>query len=325
MKVDGVLLQTIARAFEWTTNVSAVVYSPHAHLIPLEAKDVRDLIPPGVCHAPSLNSIHYSMTSRSARFTHADHAFIYFIGAIHLARYSGIRELRVEGPREDMPGTEFAISLFDFSLKDQSGATLTNSTDQDVLRAGRYFFENLEKCELNILLWSPDSILADKIDHLQQLLAVTDDLRHLALHLRHPPHEFARQSPPFRLGLFKQLGLEKSWTKLRLLSLEGINAKQEQLVDLIDRHRYTLQSLCFRKCSLNTGTWADIVDEVVYSTRILPFALNQVTDPHNAISPGITHNSSDVNEWEYEGRIELAEDGERNFVGGPNVTIKETH
>jgi hypothetical protein len=323
MKVDGVLLQTIARAFEWTTNVSSIVYSPHAHLIPLEAKDVRDLVPPGVSHAPSFQLIN-SISSTSARFTHTSHAFLHFIGAIHLAQYSGIRELRIEGLEEDMPGTEFAISLFDFSLKDELGAPVPNSTDQGVLRAGRHLFEKLERCELNILLWSPDNILADKIDHLQEFLAVTDGLRHLALHLRHPPHVFSQLGHPLRLGLFHRLGLEKDWTKLRSLSLEGIYAKQEQLMDLIDRHRYTLESLCFRKCTLNTGAWAEIVDEVVYSTRIFPFTLDQVTDPGIPISPGMTQSAGDVDEGGYEGRIELAEDGERNFVKVPTVTIEQT-
>jgi hypothetical protein len=314
MKVDGVLLQTIAKALEWTTNVSSIVYSPHPHFIPLETKDIRDLVPPGIAHAGVLDTA----WSGSARFTHADHAFRHFIGALYLAQYTGVRELRVEALKHDVPGTEFAIPLFKFSTKDALGSPVPNSSNQDDLRAGRHLFEKLERCELNMLLWSPDNDLVGKIDHLQQLLAVTDDLRHLALHLTHASFPYAN-AHPHQLSLFSRLGLEKTWTKLRSISLAGICAKQEEFMDLIKRHRYTLTSLCYRKCVLNTGAWADIVDEVVYSTRIFPFTLDLVADPRPPTPPGTTHSSGDSEEWRYEGCIDLVKDGERKFVRLPTV------
>jgi hypothetical protein len=51
MKASGVLLHTIARALDHITGLTSMVYSPRPHLIPVEAKVIRDLVPRHSRHA----------------------------------------------------------------------------------------------------------------------------------------------------------------------------------------------------------------------------------------------------------------------------------
>jgi len=293
-----VLLQTIARALEWTTNLTTIVYSPRPHKIPVEAKVVRDLIPRGVANdSPRLLRVSVSQV---------EHPFRKLIGALYVSQYTGIRELRVEALQEGEVGTPFTFAFFDFP----------ETVD---FQAGKHLFKHLERCELNIKHWtSEDHDGGDiRIAALRKMLAIANELRHLALHIFDPQQDLDTRmafgthptSP-----MMSRLGLQMTWPKLRSLSLRGIHAGTEQLLDLIRRHRYTLTSVLFRRCSLYAGTWADIVDEVVYNTRFLPFVLDSVREGMVPTGSGTFESTADLEEWRYEGHIEVSKDSERNFV-----------
>ena len=287
------LLQTMARALEWTPNVASIVYSPHPHLIPVEAKVVRDLVPRGGL-ANGLPHLTQIPQNRS------EHPFRGLIGALYLSQYSGVRELRIEASRDDESGTPFTFAFFDFP-------------DAIDFQAGRYLFQNLERCELNIKIWSRhDDGGKQRVANLSRMLAAAHDLRHLTLHITSSQLSLMGLQPD--QSMCAPLGLMKTWHKLRSLSLGGIYADGKEFLDLIRRHRYTITNLSFRKCSLFSGAWADVVDEVVYSTGILPFVLDSVNETMIPTGNGTAQSSAELEEWRYEGHVEVSTDGERNFV-----------
>lgn len=283
----------MSRSLEWMTNVSSIVYSPHPHHIPVEAKEMRDLLPRGLS----------TRIVRGEKLLGPNHPFRLLIGAIYLSQHTGVRDLRVERfCDKGEPGTEFSLGVFD----------TPETTD---IQAGRHLFRNLETCELNIRLSLGDKITLRRLVNLRVLLATAKDLRHLTFHItRWKPSAQAMYGTANDQSIFPLLGLEKTWSELRTLSLEGIYADQNEFVDLIRRHRYTLTNLSFRYCSLLAGTWAEIVDEVVYSTRFLPFVIDSVNETRPPTWQGTTHNYDDLEEWRYEGHVDVNKDGERSFV-----------
>jgi hypothetical protein len=74
-------------------------------------------------------------------------------------------------------------------------------------------------------------------------------------------------------------------------------------------------SLAFRQCTLYSGTWAAVVDEVVYNTRFLDFVLDCVDEPLSAMSHAVSEAVHDPEKWKYEGYLEVSKSGERGFVG----------
>lgn len=333
LKASDVLLQTLARAAEWTTNLVSIAYSPHPRLIPVEAKTVRDLVPRGILR--SEDALDYA----------TDHPFRQLIGALYVSQYSGVREFRLDPYRNDQPGTPLTFALFKFP-------------DASDSKAGAFLFRKLEKCELDLTISSNDSSLERGSTNLSFMLAVAKDLRRLAVHVNtwspgdystQPPQTFptplppplppGSQLPPFppanaqliqapvlvptqvqshshrAVPIFSRLGLQKqTWAKLRSLSLAGISASGEDILDLIRRHRYTVADLAFRRCSLSFGSWADVVDEVVYSIRIYPFVLDSVDERSSTGSHGLALSSVESYKWKYEGHIKICGDGERSFV-----------
>jgi hypothetical protein len=299
LKASGVLLQTLARALEWTTNVTSIVYSPHPHLIPMEKKTVRDLIPRGLSDSSHIYQ-------NPAVFL--DHPFRSLIGAIYVSQYTGVRELRVEPLRHDEDGTTFDLAIFDFP----------NALD---FKAGQHLFNRLETCELNFKSWVRVRELEigenQNLTNLSKMLATADNLRRLAIRFTECTSDqdaipMARIHPGHTM--ISRLGLDKTWSKLRCLSLGGMHAGEEQLLDLIRRHRYTMRELSFRECSLYAGSWADVVDEVLYSTRILPFRVDLVRETAIPMGDGTSQSTEDIEEWRYEGHVELSKEGERSFV-----------
>jgi hypothetical protein len=117
---------------------------------------------------------------------------------------------------------------------------------------------------------------------------------------------------PDERPLFRSLGLKATWPKLRSLSLEGIYADEQDLLGLIERHKDTLRSLAFTKCSLCTGIWAEVVNEVVFNaSMITAFNLDQVNE---ADAKFRSRTREDRESLRYEGHLVLAKDGERDFV-----------
>ncbi|KAH7414269.1 hypothetical protein DE146DRAFT_673879 [Phaeosphaeria sp. MPI-PUGE-AT-0046c] len=154
------------------------------------------------------------------------------------------------------------------------------------LKAGQFLFQHLEKCELNIKVWPmrnnmPTLTLGtQRAIHLESLTGAARDLRHVALHVNCGGPEEIR----FHIG----------------------NAQPEEL----RFHRLGLNTTW----PLFTGTWASIVDEALCHTRILPFVLSSVNEVQVPSDPGMLMSSAGLDEWKYEGHIEVSEDGERAFV-----------
>jgi hypothetical protein len=308
MKTSGVLLQTLARALDWTTNVSSIVYSPHPHLLRPEAKLVRDLVPRDTRDAYSGNS------NRRSNQHPSKHPFLHLIGAIYLSQYTGIRELRIEPYDQEEPGNPFTFGFFDLP-------------DTNAVQAGRFLFKNLERCKLNIrilpseedaAIWSNSDSGQSRLAHLSHLLAAAEKLRHLAFHIAGWQSSWSSLSS-LDLGpgkpVFARLGLRKTWSKLRTASLKGVHSDGEDFMDFLRRHKSTLRSLLIQDCTLYSGIWADVVDAVVYSTMISAFVLTSVNEKQvpTGNGDGSIEESYDLPEWRYVGRLEV-EDGERRFV-----------
>jgi hypothetical protein len=110
------------------------------------------------------------------------HPFRQLIGTIHLAEFTGIRELRILPFDDRKPGTPFTFDFFSFP-------------DASHIRAGRFLLQNLTSLELHIrILLIRDDIRAGSfgtstnkerqaLAHLSHLLAAADKLRHLILHI----------------------------------------------------------------------------------------------------------------------------------------------
>jgi hypothetical protein len=110
---------------------------------------------------------------------HQKHPFRLLIGALYFSQYSSIRELRIEPFDEMKPGTPFTFDFFDLP-------------DPSDIHAGRWLFQNLVKCELNFRIligadetsaWPDRDNGRGKLAHLSHLLAVSDNLQHLSLHI----------------------------------------------------------------------------------------------------------------------------------------------
>jgi hypothetical protein len=237
LKASGILLQTLARALEWTTNVTSIVYSPCSHLVPVETKIVRDLIPRGLADPPLFFQ----------NFTNSlENPFRQLIGAIYVAQYTGVRELRVEPSRDEEEGTPFDLANFDFH----------NAVD---FKAGQHLFKRLQTCELNFKSWAREVEIGENqnFTNLSKMLATANDLRRLSVHFTEcrSDQDALRMMRIYpRHTMVLRLGLDKTWTKLRSLSLGGIHAGEEQLLDFIQRHRYTITKLSFREYSLYAGS-----------------------------------------------------------------------
>lgn len=308
------LLQTIAKALHSTTNVSRIVYSPSSRLVPVERKTVRDLVPRDYRTDISVSG-RYPVRDN---VSHKNHPFRELIGAIYVAQYTGIRELRVEPFDESDQGVPFTFDLLDCPNPE---------TD---LKAGQYLFQHLEKCELNIKVQlmhnnMPGLILGtQRVVHLGSLIGAAKDLRHLALHVSGEGlgenHFHIGNAQPEQLK-FHRLGLDTTWPRLQSLSLEGLNANESDFLDLLARHKDTLRMMSLRNCSLLTGLWANIVDEALCHPRILPFVLSSVNELQIPSDPGTLMSSAGMAEWRYEGCIEISKDGERTFVSLDIITF----
>jgi hypothetical protein len=278
-------------------------------MVPVEAKVVRDLLPRDF----RSNHMPFSGVFQGRFSAWSEHPFRQLIGAIYTAQYTKVRELRVEAFNKGDRGTPFT---FDF----------LNCSNANDLRAGQYLFQHLEKCELNLKVWVPrdtstswtvTNSSTQRVGNLNMLLASANDLQHLALHLTawqvddgFAPFSGLRQDQ----AMFSRLGLLKEWPKLRSLSLEGIDASEDDFLGIISRHKDTLTKLVLRNCSLLVGTWANIVDEVVYSSRIFPFVLSRVSEMYVLVGLGVVQSADELEEWKYEGHVEVSDDGERRFV-----------
>jgi hypothetical protein len=153
-----------------------------------------------------------------------------------------------------------------------------------------------------------------QLQNLTRCLRAAQDLRHLSLSIPHwsdSAREMYGHIFPDGRPIFHSLGLWITWPMLRSLSLEGIHADERDLIDLVKRHRDTLRTLGFSKCSLCTGTWAKVIDEVVENaSMITSFTLKEVNDAVRIRNL----DNDDEESWRYEGHLVVAKNGEREFV-----------
>ncbi len=303
MKADGVLLHSIARGLENMQNISSIVYSPHQHTIPMEVKTLRDLLPRG---APSRALI-------DDRTTNSDHPFRQLIGAIFMSDYTGIRQLKVEAPREGYPCTELSLDMFTFP-------------EPDDLHATKHLFRHLVRLDFNLSILDvhagtsrPLTIIdppVRELENLAKVLEAAQDLRYLSfgiLNWRYLDELMRGGSFPEGSSIIDCIGLRATWPKLRSLKLEGVYARESDLCELINRHKDTLRSLIFARSTLCVGMWVEVVNEVVFNaSMITTFVLDKVNE-HRGIGAPINENK--VNQTlGYEGHLTVAKDGEREFV-----------
>jgi len=316
MRTGGVLIHEISRALEWMPNIASVVYSPGPRLVPVERKLMKNILPRGVVHR---FSPHVHGESSDSYVDSCQRGIHHLIGAIYASQYSGVREFRVEAA-EPLRGTEFTIFVFDFP-------------DPQHLEAGRFFFRKLHKLDMNISLQEPglphdrghvpthpNARALTQLSNFSNLLSESIDLRELSLHLVHwqssAQGTYGHAIPPGH-PIFPLLGLNTKWPKLRSLSLGGIYAAEEQLIRVLTRHKETLEDLDFKLCSLVSGSWANIVDHVLYNSSILKFCLRKVNETVVGDRDFEDLTSEEMEHWQYEGTLKRDLEGVRYFVSLP--------
>ncbi|KAI4641557.1 hypothetical protein J4E93_007654 [Alternaria ventricosa] len=301
MKEDGVLLQSCARGLENMQNISSIVYSPYQHTIPMEVKTLRDLLPRGARPGALTDN----------RTTDLDHPFRQLIGAVFLSDYTGIRQLTIEAPREDLPRTEFSLKMFSFP-------------DTNDLSAGRHLFRNLVKLDMSLSILniprqtthplteidSPER----QLENLAKVLEAAQELRHLSFGIKKWRYlnELNWNGGTILEGksIVDIIGLGATWPKLRSLKLEGVYARERDLCELIDRHKDTLRTLTFATTTLQAGLWIEVVNEVVFNaSMITTFVLDHVDEDRDGNL--MSTNGSLAG---YEGRLIVTEGGDREFV-----------
>ncbi|KAH6615251.1 hypothetical protein C7974DRAFT_437140 [Boeremia exigua] len=282
MKSDGVLVQTISRALEWMPNITCITYSPHPHHLRTELKETQDLVPRGVT------------TSSTTNYTSSEHPFRQLIAALYMSQFTGIREFRTEAIGKE-PGTEFALDIFNL--------------DDNEMVAAKFLFQHLEKLVLSMALWvSKDDKCGEIMDKFATLVRTSTELRYLHFHPTHWKPEMGVRP------LFANLGLQTTWHKLQSLSLKYVLADDDEFLGIIKRHKKTLVSVRLSNCSLSKGLWADIVDEVVYGTKIDQFILHRVSERDVPNIPHLSLGASEKELWKYEGHLTMTKDGDRNFI-----------
>ncbi|KAF2739969.1 hypothetical protein EJ04DRAFT_572692 [Polyplosphaeria fusca] len=309
MRKDGVLLMEVARALEWLPNVSSVIYSPGPRTVPIEAKLVRDLLPRGVASELDVLDADYTETSQ--------HGIHHLIAAAHMTQYTGIREFRIDALDEasdsemlHVPGIEFTIAAFQFPSPDH-------------IEAGKFFFSNLHKLDINLSLCAREARLSpldfaplDMLANFSTLLTEAADLQELSLNITH-----WRASAGSMYGhivgtdkaLFPYLGLGATWKFLRVLRLGGVYTSEPQLLGFVSRHKDTLSEAHFTHCSLVEGIWANVVDEIVYGTEIFPFSLHFVNETDIEGTPFHALDPEHWIKWQYVGRILKNREGQRYY------------
>ena len=281
-----------------------MVYSPEPHHVPLEKKDMKEVLPRGKTH--SQEGVH--------------DGFHHMIGAIHISQYSGIRDLKIEARPVDLPeniGAEFHVDIFRFR-------------NASHIEAGKFFFQQLRKIDMT---FTPSSLngrngpvgaqALECLGNLAALLAEARDLEVMSLGFSdwHPdPHSMYGGMVPHARP-FSYLGLGITWPKLRSLRLGGIFAEEGEVKELINRHKETLTSLQFSKCSLSTGQWSNIVDEVLFGTNIAQFGLGHVNEVHVGETNFAALSVTNAARWEYEGQLAVTEEGERVFEEPPDKSV----
>jgi hypothetical protein len=283
--IDGlVLLHTVAKGVQWMPSLCRIVFSRGPHPVTLEKKGLRDIIPPS--------------------FRGRYHGLHHIIGAIHCEKITTIREFVI------LPSSPHMFSLDAFAFQ-----------NPDDLEAGKFFFQHLHKLHLNVNIRDNGGDTQVLLTNMTHLLSQAKDLRELSLHLSPFKNSEGYMdmflSIPDGNAIFPHLGLHNTWSHLRSLSVAGIYPTEIDLMDLIDRHRSTLTSLKFTECGLKEGKWAHIVDEVVFMTSVVTFALECVHEVHitdeKLFEDLWNSRSESIRDWQFNGELMMDDEGKRYF------------
>jgi hypothetical protein len=300
---EGVLLQTIARALEWMPHVESIVYSSHPLQVPVEKEVMKDILERGL-----FSSAWGNPSSQHSTDGIQKNAFHHLIGAICIAQYSTIREFRVKQLDHDASARTWHgpwLSLGEFHFEEPSH-----------LEAGKYFFRNLRKIELDLDMNYGEH---ECLINLQALLAEAKNLCHLRLYAEALDAWFEDEPS---LSPFSSLGLTTEWPELRSIDLGRILATEDELRGLIHRVKSTIISMKFTKCIITSGKWSNLTDEVVDNTKICTFVLDRVHEEF--VAAGVPYRAMpplELDRWTYEGQIRENEQGERYFWERPGKSV----
>jgi hypothetical protein len=322
MREGGVLFAEFGRALEWMPNLTTFIYSPGPRSLPIEAKATRDLLPRGT----RLTSFD-SLTEGNIRSRH--HGIHEVIGAIYKTQYTGFREFRAEAPKQnphpDKPtlGTSFSICVFYFP-------------NPLHLEAAKFFFSHLTIVSMYLSLSSyagnfGQGTFSNARSHLANLsasLAEATQLQTLRFHLLDwspsAYHMYGHIIPDDQ-PIFPYLPLWRHWPKLQCLSLGGIYADQDQFTNMIQRHVDTLTDLHFSYCSISSGTWANVVDEVLSKPTIKSFSVDHVNETVVSGQFFVEMSPEEMKIFQYEGRLMVDSEGQRHFVWFPAFFLTSSY
>ncbi|KAF2496324.1 hypothetical protein BU16DRAFT_526822 [Lophium mytilinum] len=297
-----ILFRTLERGLESLPNVTTITYSPGPRNVPIEKKEAKDILPRGEPHStPSFGGSEGIVQQCSHR------GFHYLIGALALVKYSGIRTFRVEAADRPSEPQGTIFTSYAFELPDQAQ-----------LQAGLHLFSTLHNLDLplSLAILGTSSSIPSHLTALRGLLRGAKELRTLSLHL-HKWHPSPQSWAPNTSAVSLVLGKTTTWPHLRFLSLGGVHASAQELVDLALRHASTLREVRYSRCSLIEGKWSDVVDSILRTTHIDSFEISKV---HEAVvgSRIFAHLSeAEMREFTYSGQLQVGAGGERYYVPSP--------
>ena len=307
IRTEGILFHTLVRALESMPNVHSIVYSPGPRSIPIESKELKDILPRG---DPHFTQAYPFAEDHPNYIERAQHGFHILVGALGFVQYAGVRNFRVDipAPNSNLLGTELTDYVFAIPVEQ--------------LSAGIYLFSHLQTLTLPIKLIAPGShhispditvnfaALRTLLKHAKEIENVSVCLRGWNLDPRHMYGAWFDRGGsiiPIALG-------SPTWPKLRSLRLSGMHAHAEEVSKLISRHSETLVELEFTYFSLTDGLWADIVNTVLQDTRVQNFRLLCVNESMVGNTAFRSMSLDERNNWTYSGTMRLDPYGSREFV-----------
>jgi hypothetical protein len=90
---------------------------------------------------------------------------------------------------------------------------------------------------------------------------------------------------------------------------------------MLTRNEETLQELNFKLCTLELGSWANIVDHVLHNTSVLAFTLRKVNETVVGDRDFEDLNTDEMQHWQYEGTLKLNSEGIRYFVSSNKLAM----
>ncbi|OCL01519.1 hypothetical protein AOQ84DRAFT_350568 [Glonium stellatum] len=317
IRASGILFHTLVRALEVMPNVHSIVYSPGPRNVPIESKDLKDILPRGDPHFTRPNA---SIEDYASYIERVQHGFHVLIGALGSIKYPGIRSFRVDvpTPNSSLRGTELTDYVF--------------AIPGNQLSAGIHVFSHLQFLTLQIkLIAAGDHMTSDVTVNfvtLRALLRHARQVENVSIYLREwnldPRRMYGAWFNPDSSIIPIALG-SPTWPRLRSLRLGGMHAYAGEVSRLISRHGQTLVELEFAFFSLTSGLWVDIVRTVLQSIRIEKFQLLHVNESMIGNTAFRNMSIDERNDWTYSGIMILNSYGSREFLPTAGSRSVYTH